>query len=214
MLPKGQKNKSRLAIFYKQSRTKNIRNKFYSKAQCFRAIFTKTSFYNVNFKGAILTNCSFKKSNFSHVEFLGTNLKKSNFSGSKFYNCIFSGALLKKANFKDCTFENCLFINVNLKTSKNFNIGESSKILKNFPSPASSENILCLLNEFRFNPKIHNSRVLHLKGGKLNLLTLMLLIEKVGSSDALEEKLKILNGNLPSRIITTHDLCNVIDNAY
>lgn len=39
----------------------------------------------------------------------------------------------------------------------------------------------------------------------------MLLIEKVGSSDALEEKLKILNGNLPSRIITTHDLCNVIE---
>lgn len=133
MIPKGQKNKSRLGLFYKQSPTKNIRNKFYSKAQCFRAIFTKTSFYNINFKGAILTNCSFKKSNFSRVEFLGTNLKKSNFSGSKFYNCIFSGTLLKKANFKDCIFENCIFVNVNLKVSKNLNIGENSKVLKSYP---------------------------------------------------------------------------------
>jgi len=212
MLPKGQKNKSRLAIFYKPTKSKNIRNKFYSKAQCFRAIFTNTAFYNVNFKGAILTNCSFKNSNFSSVEFLGTNLKKSNFTGSKFYNCIFSGSRLKKANFKNCTFDNCLFINVNLNNSKNLIIGSSSRILNEYPNIKISENILHLLNEFRFNPKIQNSRVLHLKGGKLNFLTVMILIEKLGV-DLLENKLKALQGDLPSRVITSHDFCNIVDKA-
>ncbi|WP_196351649.1 pentapeptide repeat-containing protein, partial [Vibrio campbellii] len=82
MLPKNQKGLSRLSLFYSKSRIKNIRNKFYSKAQCFRANFSNASFINVNFKGAILTNCSFKHAEFSQVEFLGSNLKKSNFTNA------------------------------------------------------------------------------------------------------------------------------------
>jgi len=212
MLPKGQKNKSRLSVFYKKTKTRNIRNKFYCKAQCFRAIFANTSFYNVNFKGAILTNCIFKNSNFSHVEFLGSNLKKSNFTGSKFYNCIFSATLLKKTNFKDCTFNNCIFVNTNLKNAKNLIVGENNKILNEFPNIQLSDSILGLLNEFRFNSRIHNSRVLYLKGGKLNFLTIMLLIEMLGHQ--LEAKLKALKGELPSRVITSHDICNIVDKAY
>lgn len=212
MLPKGQKNKSRLSVFHNTTRTKNIRSKFYCKAQCFCAKFVKTNFYNVNFKGAILTNCNFKSSNFTHVEFLGTNLKKSNFTGSTFYNCIFSASLLKKTNFKDCIFNNCIFVNTNLKNAKNLTIQENNKILNEFPNIQLSDNILDLLNEFRFNSKIHNSRVLHLKGGKLNFLTIMLLIEILGNQ--LEKKLKELKGELPYRVITSHDICNIVDKSY
>jgi len=212
MLPKGQKNISRLSLFFKPTRTKNIRNKFYSKAQCFKAIFSKVSFYNINFKGAILTNCSFKNASFSQVEFLGTNLKKSNFTGATFHNCIFSCVLLKKANFKNCEFHNCIFINTNLSNSKNLNIGNNCRVLSKFPSFEINKELLSLFNDLRFNPKLHNSRVLHLKGGKINYLTVMHLIDGLGEIKLING-LKLLKSQLPYRVITANSLYNIIDNA-
>ncbi|EOX3951439.1 pentapeptide repeat-containing protein [Vibrio alginolyticus] len=212
MLPKKQKGLSRLSLFYSKTRVKNIRNKFYSKAQCFRANFSNASFVNVNFKGAILTNCSFKNAEFSQVEFLGSNLKKSNFSNSKFKYCVFSAALLKKSNFKGCTFERCIFVNTNVSLAKNMVIGDNNRFYSQHPSPVLSTNTEELLNELRFNSRIHNSRVLHLKGGKLNSLTLFTLLERLGEV-RLINGLKTLNGSLPYRIVTANGLCNVIDKA-
>ena len=63
MIPK-RKNLSRLVIFHTKSRTNQIINKFYSKAFCYKAVFSKVKFINVNFKGATLTNCSFKNAFF------------------------------------------------------------------------------------------------------------------------------------------------------
>lgn len=212
MLPKKQKGLSRLSLFYSKTRVKNIRNKFYSKAQCFRANFSNTSFVNVNFKGAILTSCSFKNAEFSQVEFLGTNLKKSNFTNAVFKYCVFSAALLKKSNFKGCVFDSCIFVNTNVKLAKNMVIDNSNLCYSQHPNPAVSEQIMKLLDSLRFNPRIHNSRVLHLKGGKVNSLTLFSLLERLGE-DKLLTGLTNLNGFLPYRIVTANGLCNVIDKA-
>ncbi|EJT1341193.1 pentapeptide repeat-containing protein [Vibrio alginolyticus] len=212
MLPKNQKGLSRLSLFYSKSRIKNIRNKFYSKAQCFRANFSNASFINVNFKGAILTNCSFKHAEFSQVEFLGSNLKKSNFTNATFRYCVFSATLLKKSNFKGCTFENCIFVNTNVNVAKNMIIGDSNRFFSQHPSPVVSASTMHLLDELRFHPKIQNSRVLHLKGGKLNSLTVFSLLERLGE-EKLVVGLKNLNGTLPYRIVTANGLCNAIDKA-
>nr|WP_238486393.1 pentapeptide repeat-containing protein [Motilimonas eburnea] len=211
-MPKKQKGLSRLSLFYSKSRVKNIRNKFYSKAQCFRANFSNTSLVNVNFKGATLTKCSFKNAEFSHVEFLGSNLKKSNFTNAKFKHCVFSAALLKKSNFKGCTFKNCIFVNTNVNVAKNMNIGEGNRFYSQHPSPVLSGSTMKLFDEMRFHPKIHNSRVLHLKSGKLNSLTLFSLLERLGE-DKVALGLKKLNGSLPYRIVTANGLCNAIDKA-
>lgn len=210
MLPKGKRGLSRLSIFFRKTKTKNIKNKFYSKAQCFRANFAGTSFINVNFKGAILTSCCFKSANFVQVEFLGTNLKKSNFTNATFKNCIFSGALMKKSNFKGCSFENCIFVNTNINVAKNLVIGQNNKQLKNQPVVEVSSETMKLLDELRFNPKLQNSRVLYLKGGKINSLTLMSLLQRLGE-DRLKSGLIQLNGSLPYRVITANGLCNAID---
>lgn len=212
MLPKGKNGLSRLSIFYKKAKTKNIRNKFYSKAQCFKADFSNVSFINVNFKGAVLTKCSFKNASFSQVEFLGTNLKKSNFSGAKFKYCIFSCTLMKNANFKNCNFENCTFVNTNLYVSKNLTINDTNKLLNKHPSPKIDNDLLILLNKLRFHPRVQNSRVLHLKGGKINGLTFQSLIDRLGYA-RLKNGLAALNGHLPYRIVTANGLCNAIDRA-
>jgi len=212
MLPKGRKGLSRLSVFYRTTKTKNICNKFYSKAQCFRANFMKASFINVNFKGAILTSCNFKSTSFSQVDFLGTNLKKSNFTNSHFKCCVFSGVLMKKTNFLNCDFENCTFVNTNLDVAKNLILDDSNTVLNRHPSPILDDELVCLVNALRFHPKLQNSRVLHLKGGKINGLTMQSLIDRLGVEKT-KLGFKSLDGKIPCRVVTANSLCNIVDRA-
>lgn len=212
MLPKGKNNLTRLSLFFGKSRHKNITNKFYSKAQCFKADFTSVKFHNVNFKGAILTGSIFKNAQFFQVEFLGSNLKKSNFTGSTFKECIFVNAILKKSNFNNCKFDQCIFINTNISNAKNLEITGSNQILKKYPQIKLPDDIQLLVDKLSYHPFIKNSRVLHLKGGKVNNLTMKLIFERFGENKfrcALER----LDGELPRRVITSNSLCNIIDNA-
>ena len=187
-----------------------MRNKFFSKALCYRAIFTKMKFYNVNFKGAILTHCSFKNSIFYRVEFLGTNLKKSNFSNAKFQNCIFSATLLKNTNFTNADFKNCIFININITNAKNMRIDPKNNIfLSTHSMPFIDEELTTLLNTFRFHPKLHNYRVLHLKNGKLNSLTIRIILSHF-TIDEFKFKLQSLETKLNSRIITAYQLLDLL----
>ncbi|MGO3714530.1 pentapeptide repeat-containing protein [Alcaligenes aquatilis] len=211
MLSKKNKSLSRLSIFHRKFK-KNITNKFYSKAQCFRVDFSKISISNTNFKGAILTSCNFKGTRFANVEFLGTNIKNSNFTNAHFKNCIFSRILMKKSNFKNCIFDNCIFVNTNTNIAKNIYIADNNKIFKKQPAPEVSEEIIMLLNSFKLNLKIKNSRVLHLKGGKINAITLLHLIENI-EEKRLIQGLIALNGDLPHRIVTANSLSKVIDKA-
>ncbi len=211
MIPKG-KGLSRLGIFYKKSRTQKISNKFYSKALCYKAVFSQVKFYNINFKGAVFSNCSFKNASFLNVEFLGTNLKSSNFTGAIFKNCIFSATLLKKSNFKGAKFENCIFINTNFKVAKNLNIENSNNLYLNHNLPNLDSELISLFNKYRFHPKLHNYRVLHLKGGKLNSITINLLISNLGIEKC-KKGLINLDKCLSSRVITSYELYKLIDKA-
>lgn len=212
MLPKGNKKLTRLSLFFGKSRYSIINNKFYSKAQCFKANFTNVKFFNVNFKGAILTNCTFKSAQFYKVEFLGSNLKKSIFTGSTFKQCIFVNALLKKSNFKNCKFDQCIFINTNITNAKNLEITGSNQILKKYPEIKLSHDIQLLIDKLRYHPFIQNSRVLHLRGGKVNNLTMKLILERLGENK-FRRALEHLDGNLPRRVITSSSFCDIIDNA-
>lgn len=209
MIPK-RKNLSRLVIFRTKSRTNQIINKFYSKAFCYKAIFSKVKFINVNFKGATLTNCSFKNAFFFNVEFLGTNLKNSNFSGATFKNCLFSATLLKKVNFSGAKFENCTFVSVNLNVAKNLCLTDNNSILAVHKLIDLDNELEKLFNQYKFHPKIQNSRVLYLKGGKLNSLTINMLISNLGKEKC-KQGLVNLDKYLSFRIITSYQLLSVID---
>jgi hypothetical protein len=212
MLPKRNKKLTRLSLFFGKSRLKNINNKFYSKAQCYKANFSNVEFRNVNFKGAILTSCIFKNAKFYQVEFLGSNLKKCNFTGSTFKQCIFVGALLRKANFKGCNFEQCIFINTNIKNCKNMNISNENQMLGVYPRIDIPDDIKSMIDNIRYHKFIQNSRILHLKGGKINNLTMKLILERLGE-EKIRRALKNLGGELPRRVITSNGLCNIIDAA-
>ena len=208
MLPKKQ-NLSRLNIFYSKSRG-DIKNKFYSKALCYKAVFSKSKFYNVNFKGAILSNCSFKEAIFHNVEFLGTNLKKSNFTNTKFIDCTFSATLLKNTNFKNAEFKNCIFVNIDTKKAKNFEIDiTKNTFLSSHILPDIDNELVELLNALRFHPKLHNTRVLHLKSGKLNSLTLQIILSTM-SQEECKRKLYLLESKLNTPVITAYQLSKIL----
>jgi uncharacterized protein YjbI with pentapeptide repeats len=212
MLPK-KKNLSRLVIFRKKSKEMKITNKFYSKAFCYKAIFSNVKFINVNFKGAILTNCSFKNSSFFNVEFLGTNLKNSNFSGAIFKNCIFSATLLKNVNFKNTKFENCIFVSVNFNVVKNLELNtDINQILSTHNLIPLNKELEELFNKYKFHQNLQNSRVLYLKSGKLNSLTVNMIMSNLGEKKC-KQGLINLEKNLSSRIVTSYQLCSLIDKS-
>ncbi len=210
MVPSRKKGFQKLFIFRKKSKKSLIKNKFYSKVQCFQASFPKVNFINVNFKGAILTKCSFKQAKFSGIDFLGTNLRKSNFLQSDFSHCLFVNALLDKANFKGCTFTNCVFVNTNLYRSKHLQINDSNQILTSYPTLEISSSLKFALDELKQNEYLSNNRVLHLKGGKINQLTIKLLLERFSEAELLK-KLHLVKTKLAKTIVTAKSLSDFID---
>ena len=73
------------------------------------------------------------------------------------------------------------------------------------------EELIELFDSFRFHPKLQNSRVLHLKGGKLNSLTIRIILSNL-NQDECKNKLKSLDSKLNSRIVTAYQLLNLLEN--
>jgi len=210
MIPSRKKGFQKVFIFRKKSNKSFIKDRFYSKVQCWKANFSQVNFINVNFKGAILTKCSFKQAKFSGIDFLGTNLRKSNFRQSTFSHCLFVNALLDKANCEGCTFTNCVFVNTNLYRSQNLQINDSNQILKSYPNLEINSLLKFALDELEQNKYLSNSRVLHLKGGKINQLTIKLLLERFGEAE-LPNKLHLVKTKLAKTIVTAKSLSDFID---
>ncbi|WP_455026691.1 pentapeptide repeat-containing protein [Neisseria elongata] len=195
---------NRLIIFHKDCRRKDFYSCNFSKSRSFKGRFNNSTFKNTNFRGAILTKCSFQNSSFTNVEFMGTNLKGSNFKNSIFKFCIFSATLLKNANFTGCRFEKCYFIATNLNVSKKLIVDEQlNSILATHPLvPNLQKETLKLFNRIKIIPQLSYSRILFLKKGRLNSITVKMLLEKYN-----EEQIRIALEN----ILMSHNSVKIFD---
>jgi len=151
---------------------------YFCKSRSFKTNFNNAKFYNVNFRGSILTSCYFKKTTFIGVDFLGTNLRRSNFEGAKFNNVIFVGALLDGCNFRNAKFKDCVFVNTSFHNVKNLDLSSGVTILKQYPKVNISRQLEEVLNLLKDNENIFNYRILHLSTKKFNHLSLKILLEK------------------------------------
>lgn len=175
---------NRLNVFKRKSNRRNISYQFYSKSRSFSANFSNVNFKHVNFKGAILTKCSFKNATFVGVEFWGTNLKKSNFTNANFKHCVFVGTHINDTNFKNTTFEHCIFVNTNIGVSKNLNIDcQGIRVMSNYPEIDLSDELKEAIKILESNEHIRKYKIIHLGGNKLNLLNIMLLLERLGEKN-------------------------------
>ncbi|MBG6888376.1 MULTISPECIES: pentapeptide repeat-containing protein [Pseudomonas aeruginosa group] len=199
------------------SREKNISNRLLSKVSAIKKKFNEYRFSNICLKGATFSGCGFKNCNFYGVDFVGANLKKCNFSGSKFVRCIFVGVRVSGSNFKGATFENCTFVNQSFEKSKNFVHPDFSAM--QYPTQVgglSVRELFAHLDEL-IPGRFRYARLVKLKGGKVNNLTLYLLIRRF-TEDVLECKLRLcVESNVrqifPAKIYSYRAFEKIIDSV-
>lgn len=218
------KNKKRYKKIYEKLKKKSINllfrirgqrpnrtyeNKYYCNSRCYKAVFSKILFYNVNFRRSIITKTSFKKSNLIGVDFWNANLKGSNFSEANLENVIFVNTKLDYVNFKNTVFNNTYFVNTNLDKVKNLNINlEGIIILKKYPTIELSTALKDVLLDFKHYKNFYKTKILHLSQSKLNKFNIFILLKHF-SEEELITKLTKLKEN-KKRINTLNHLVETL----
>lgn len=171
---------------------KKITDRLLSKASCISKSFVGYRFVNISLKGSLLCRSNFKDGEFVGVDFVGANVKKCNFSNATFKSCIFVGVRLNGTKFSGAKFINCFFVNQSFAKAKNLIIGDESSVLQ-YPESLGSNELRAALTQLgeQIDGKFRYSRIVLLKGGKLNNLTISLLL-RTHSDERLSYKIKYI----------------------
>lgn len=151
--------------------------KDFEKTKSYHTDFSGASFTGVSLRAAQMKYCNFTDCIFSNTDFIGANLRGSRFINAVFTDCIFVGTVLENANFKGAIFRNCYFVSTGRKNTRNFpEITYENTILSAYPPQDTvDENLKEVIESLRSNDFIRRSNTLHLKEGKVNTLTVMIL---------------------------------------
>lgn len=161
-----------------EKKDKNFMYKNFKRSNCYNCNFVNSKFDFASFRGAHFKTCSFIKGSFEGTEFIGTNLKNSKFKNAKFKNAIFEGANLDGADFKDASFENTIFLGCKLEKARNINTSlDSIRVFNEMPNLELSDSLKAALDNLLENKYVKESRIFDTKDGKINTLTLMILLE-------------------------------------
>lgn len=205
------------AVFSYNNATKqnsNFMYKDFEKTKSYHTNFENAHFAGTSLRAARMKYCNFTNCVFTGTEFIGTNLRGSKFICAKFIDCIFSGVVLDKANFKGATFSNCYIVGVSGKSAYNFPNNLSGNIvLSTMPPQKAIDNQLnTIIESLREQDYIRRSHTLHLKGGKVNTLTIMILREKY-SNDQLIHLLPLLPQFVTTQFYTVSHLKALLKKA-
>ena len=193
--------KNRAIFSYNNSdkQNNNFMYKDLEKTKSYHTSFINARFTGTSLRAAHMKYCNFTNCVFTATEFIGTNLRGSKFISAKFVDCIFSGVVLDKANFKGAIFSNCYIVGVSGRSAYNFPDDLSGNVvLPALPlQDTISKELSAVIEPLRENDYIRRSHTLHLKNGKINTLTIMILNE-IYSNDQLVQLLPLL-----PKIVTT-----------
>lgn len=161
-----------------EKKDKNFMYKNFKRSNCYNCNFSNSNFNFSTFRGAHFKTCSFMNGSFEGTEFVGTNLKNSKFKDAKFKDAIFEGANLDGVDFRGASFDNTIFLGCKLEKAKNFNENiEGIRVFNEMPNVDLSEELKNSLASFMENKFVKDSRIFDTKDGKINNLTIMILLE-------------------------------------
>ncbi|HFP9335666.1 TPA: pentapeptide repeat-containing protein [Raoultella planticola] len=149
--------------------TRNFINGVYSKSICSKINFSNITFLNINLRGSIFKRTKFNGSKFICCDFNGVNFNCIKFKNTEFKKCLFYGTIFKKSTFDNCQFKECFFINIKIEALPALN--RSNFILKKHPYILLSTDFIEKLNQFKKIEHLTKSRLIHIKGGKINHAT-------------------------------------------
>lgn len=159
-------------------------NKDFNKTDSFHTNFSGVFFQNTSFVSAKMKFCSFYGAVFESCFVKGSLFRGCNFTNVIFKNSIISTAVFEKCVLNGCVFENCSVINSPvLKKHLVENPSSGAKVFDEFPDETKFNAKLILVVEgLRSNDFIRRSGVLHRKKGKIDTVSLTVLVETFGES--------------------------------
>jgi len=161
-----------------EKKNKNFMYKNLQRSNCYNSDFSNSNFDYVSFRGAHFKSCAFFGCTFRWAEFIGTNLRDSNLKKAIFENAIFDSVNLDGANFKDAEFKNTIFLATNTEKAINLNLKNSNiKVFHEIPQLEISEELEKAVKNIMKNDYVKKARVFDTKDGKLNVLSLMILLD-------------------------------------
>lgn len=189
----------------------NFMYKNFEKANSYHSSFQKANFNYATFRAAKMKYCNFSQSSFVGTEFIGSNLRGSNFDGATFKDAIFTSAVLDKTSFVNASFENCFFLGTKASNVKGLDPKcPGISFLKTYPAQENfSEELLYIVELLRDNDIIRRSHTLHLKEGKINTLTLLVLKQSF-SEEELIKYLPLVPKHLTSDFYTASYLVKLL----
>lgn len=149
--------------------THNFINCVYSKSICSKIDFSNVIFINANLRGSIFKQTKFNGSKFICSDFNGVHFNHIKFKNTEFKKCLFYGTVFKKNTFDNCHFKGCIFINI--KTEALPTLNKTNLILKSPPFISFSTSFIAKINQFKEIEHLTKSRLIHIKGGKINHAT-------------------------------------------
>lgn len=199
------KGKNRAIYSYnnEQRVESNFMYKDFEKSHSYRSNFQNAKFDYASLRAAHMKFCNFDGASFKETEFVGTNLRGSTFRGARFQGAIFRATILENANFKDAEFIDCYFVGMGVSNAKNFPSDcNGITFLNTMPNVADfSEELINVVQELRMNDIIRRSNTLHLKQGKVNTLSLMIL-RKTYSEEELIQLLPMITSLIEVQFYT------------
>ena len=182
------------------------------RSNCYNSNFTNSNFNYVSFRGAHFKSCDFYGCTFNYSEFIGSNLKKSKFKNAIFENAIFEGVNLEGVDFKGVKFKNVIFLDTDISKASNIKAKKTDiRIYDEIPSLEMSENLKEAIENAMKNEHIKKSRVLDNKEGKVNLLSMMILLENF-DEETLIKGLNKLSIELDKDFCTLSYIIKTIEN--
>ncbi len=115
----------------------------------------------------------------------GVLFRKCNLEHAVFSDCIIAASTFEKAKLKNAQFINCKVISsTNLRTFLPENSFVNTEFYDTYPSESSFDLALVdVVNQLREHDFIRRSTVLHRKKGKLDTISLGVLVEEFGQSN-------------------------------
>lgn len=167
-----------------EKKDKNFMYMDLRRSKSYNVNFAGSKFDFVSFRGAHFKSCSFLECSFKGAEFIGSNLRGCKFKNALFENTVFEGAKLDGVDFKGAEFKNVIFVGTNFDDVRNLNLKDDEiRVFEEMPVIEVSEELEKATLSAMENKFIKFSRVFDTKEGKLNHLTLMILLENFSEEE-------------------------------
>ena len=206
------KKKDTVGVNYKNAIKigKNFMYKDLRRSHCYDCDFSESNFDYASFRGAHLKSCNFYGGSFKAAEFVGTNLKKSRFKNATFEDTVFEGANLDGVDFSGASFRSVIFVGCDVSKAKNLNtISVNIKIYDEMPELEISEELKSAVAVAMENKYVKESRVLDLKDGGVNPISMMRLLSQFEEKTVVKG-LQLMKGKIDNDFCTLSYLIKFI----